>query len=130
MKNYVIKGNICYSKTSREISIVENGYVVCEDGRCAGVYEVLPEIYQALPCFDYENKIVIPGLVDLHSRSNSSSVRCSHICRRTLERSSGCRSSVRRRGSMGNPMTGMICLGEPALRSWHIVFTAGKPRWN
>lgn len=66
MKNYVIKGNICYSKTSREISIVENGYVVCEDGRCAGVYEVLPEIYQALPCFDYENKIVIPGLVDLH----------------------------------------------------------------
>lgn len=66
MRNYVIKGNICYSKSKDEICVVENGYVVCEDNKCAGVYEQLPESYAILPCYDYEGKIVIPGLIDLH----------------------------------------------------------------
>ena len=66
MKNYVIKGNICYSKTREELCITENGYIVCEGGRCAGVYETLPEEYETLPCYNYEDKIIIPGLVDLH----------------------------------------------------------------
>ncbi len=66
MRNYVIKGNICYSRTSKELCIAENGYVVCKDGKSAGVYESLPRIYEALPCYNYENKLVIPGLVDLH----------------------------------------------------------------
>lgn len=66
MKNYVIKGNICYSKHKNELCITENGYVVCENGFCAGVYEALPEVYEAFPCYHYEDHIVIPGLVDLH----------------------------------------------------------------
>lgn len=66
MRNYVIKGNICYSKSKDELCIVENGYVVCEDNKCAGVYDQLPESYVAFPCYDYEDKIIIPGLVDLH----------------------------------------------------------------
>lgn len=66
MKNYVLKGNICYSKTKDELCITENGYVVCENGLCAGVYETLPEIYEAFPCYHYEDHIIIPGLVDLH----------------------------------------------------------------
>ena len=28
MKNYVLKGNICYSRSKDELCIVENGYVV------------------------------------------------------------------------------------------------------
>ena len=66
MRNYVIKGDICYSKSRSEFCIVENGYAVCENGVCAGVYEKLPEKYEAFPCYDYEHKIIIPGLVDLH----------------------------------------------------------------
>lgn len=66
MFNYVIKGNICYSKTSRELCIIENGYAVCENGRSAGVYETLPECYEALPQYDYTDKLIIPGLCDLH----------------------------------------------------------------
>ena len=42
MLNYVIKGNICYSKSSKELSVIENGYAVCENGRSAGVYQALP----------------------------------------------------------------------------------------
>ncbi len=66
MRNYTIKGNICYSKTKEELSILENGYIVCEDNRCKGAYQVMPSEYQSFPCYDYSDKIVIPGLVDLH----------------------------------------------------------------
>lgn len=66
MKKYVIKGNICYSKSSNELCVIENGYVVCEDGICAGAYEKLPNCYGLLPCLDYTDKLIIPGLVDLH----------------------------------------------------------------
>lgn len=66
MKNYVIKGNICYSKTSKELTITEHGYIVCENGLCVGVFQTLPEIYAQFPCYDYKDKIVIPGLIDLH----------------------------------------------------------------
>ncbi len=66
MLNYVIKGNICFSKTSKELSVIENGYAVCENGRSAGVYQALPACYEAFPQYDYTDKIVIPGLCDLH----------------------------------------------------------------
>lgn len=66
MKNYVFKGNICYSESREELCITENGYAVCEDGRCAGVYDTLPKEYETLPCYNYEDKIIIPGLIDLH----------------------------------------------------------------
>ena len=49
VKNYVIKSNICYSKSSNEICIVENGYLVCEENKCAGVYKELPEKYKFPP---------------------------------------------------------------------------------
>lgn len=66
MRNYVIKGNICYSKSSNEICIVEDGYVVCEENKCAGVYKEIPERYELFPLYDYSNHLIIPGLVDLH----------------------------------------------------------------
>lgn len=66
MRNYVIKGNICYSKSSNEICIVEDGYVVCEENKCAGVYKEIPEKYELFPLYNYKNNLIIPGLVDLH----------------------------------------------------------------
>ena len=38
-----MKGNICYSNDNKELCVIENGYVVSEDGICLGVYEQLPE---------------------------------------------------------------------------------------
>lgn len=63
---FVLRGSICYSKNSGEMVIHENGYVVCEDGICRGVYEKLPEMYQGLPLTDYGNRLIIPGMIDLH----------------------------------------------------------------
>lgn len=42
------------------------GYLVCENGRVAGVFEKLPESYAGVDVTDFEDKIIIPGLVDLH----------------------------------------------------------------
>lgn len=75
MSNYVIKGHICYSETSSIIKIIENGYLVCEEDHCAGVYEELPDKYNSYPCYDYEDKIVIPGLIDLHVHAPQYSYR-------------------------------------------------------
>lgn len=65
-KTFALKGNICYSETPERLVIMENSYVVCEDGICQGVFEELPEKYQKIDCADYGDKLIIPGLVDLH----------------------------------------------------------------
>lgn len=66
MKNFVLEGHICYSLSSTEISINKNSYLVCENGKSVGVFSELPEKYRTFPAFDYGNRLIIPGLVDLH----------------------------------------------------------------
>lgn len=75
MKDYVLKGNICFSKTKDEVCTVENGYVVCLDGICDGVYPELPEKYRQLSCIDYEDCLILPGMSDLHVHAPQYSFR-------------------------------------------------------
>lgn len=65
MNSFVLKGNICYSVSKSEIRTV-SGYVVCENGISAGVFEKLPEKYGSLPLRDLKDNLIIPGMVDLH----------------------------------------------------------------
>lgn len=65
-KNFVLKGNICYSEDATHLRTVEAGYLVCEEGICAGVFETLPEKYASFPVTDCGEKMITPGLVDLH----------------------------------------------------------------
>ena len=64
--SFVIKGNICQTKTLKELDLHENGFVVCVDGISQGVFEVLPEEFADLPLYDYGDKLIFPGMVDLH----------------------------------------------------------------
>ena len=64
--SFILKGNVCYSKTARELETVENAYLVCEDGISKGVYNNIPDKYSSLPVTDYGDNIIIPGLCDLH----------------------------------------------------------------
>ena len=52
-QTFVLKGTICYSNSLTELSITENGYLVCEDGRCAGVFDELPEKFAGISCTDF-----------------------------------------------------------------------------
>lgn len=66
MKNFVLKGNICYSVNKLEIKVFPNSYLVCIEGKSAGVFEELPQQYKDLPLINYDNRLIIPGMVDLH----------------------------------------------------------------
>lgn len=66
MERFAIRGQICYSESQKKIRTMERGYVVCEDGKSAGVFETLPEAWSWIPCYDYGDRLIIPGLIDLH----------------------------------------------------------------
>lgn len=65
-KEFVLKGNICHSREDRTLEIVEQGFLVGREGRSAGVYKELPEGYAGLPLTDYGDRLIVPGLTDLH----------------------------------------------------------------
>lgn len=67
--NFVLKGNICYSRDKDALEIAENQYVICVNGKSEGVFAEIPEEYKKLPVNDYGDKIIIPGLVDLHAHA-------------------------------------------------------------
>ena len=64
--SFVLKGNICYAKTKDQLSVTDQGYLVCCQGLSKGVYPVLPEEYRNLPVTDYQDMLIVPGMTDLH----------------------------------------------------------------
>ena len=74
-QNFILKGNIIYSKDKTELTVKENAYLVCEDGVCAGIFETLPEKYEVLPLKDYGDCLIIPGMTDLHVHAPQYSYR-------------------------------------------------------
>lgn len=75
MENFIIKGDICHSPTPHKIETFENSYLVCENGKSAGIFSEIPEKYKDLPVSDYSGKIVIPGLIDLHVHASQFAYR-------------------------------------------------------
>lgn len=63
---YALRGNICYSRDKNKLEVADNSYVVCEKGKSAGVFSELPNCYRDIPCRDYSDALIIPGLIDLH----------------------------------------------------------------
>lgn len=64
--NFILKGNICYSKNINKIESIPNGYIICSNGKSLGVFEQIPKEYDNFPIHDYGDRIIIPGLIDLH----------------------------------------------------------------
>lgn len=75
MKRFVLKGQICYTTGLHEFQVVEYGYLLCEDGVSKGVCQELPEAWAEAPVQDYGDRIIIPGLVDLHLHAPQYSFR-------------------------------------------------------
>lgn len=61
----ILKGNIVYSETSKKLKTCY-GYLVVDGELIEGVYETLPECYQDYEVKDLGDRIIIPGLYDLH----------------------------------------------------------------
>lgn len=64
--NFILKGHILFSRAPETMDVTENGYLVCADGVCAGVYAEIPEAYAGLPVHDCGDKLIVPGFTDLH----------------------------------------------------------------
>ena len=75
MNNYIVKGNFCYSRSMDELVCEENACAVIENGRVTGVFHTLPERYAALPVLDYGDRLILPGMTDLHVHAPQFSFR-------------------------------------------------------
>lgn len=63
---FVWKGQIYHTDENRKIRFFENSYLLCEDGICRGIFRELPEDWKDEKITDFGDKIIIPGLYDLH----------------------------------------------------------------
>lgn len=65
-RNFVLKGNIGFSREDKTLCCMPDSYVVCAEGICMGVFTDLPEKYRSFPLIDCGDDLVIPGMTDLH----------------------------------------------------------------
>lgn len=66
MTGFILKGNICHSADKDRLLVFEDHYLVCVDGKSAGIFPQCPEQYRGFPLTDLGNRIIIPGMSDLH----------------------------------------------------------------
>ena len=63
---FAVKGNLFYTPVCGKLARHPGAYLVCENGTVAGIFDTLPDRYQGIPVEDYGDKLILPGLVDLH----------------------------------------------------------------
>jgi len=63
---FALKGNIVYSQDKNNLVTAASSYLVCEDGKVAGIFKTIPKQYEGICVEDYGIKLIIPGLTDLH----------------------------------------------------------------
>lgn len=73
--SFALKGNVCFSTDKNTLVSGEHAYVVCENGKCAGVFSSLPEKFQGIPIRDAGDSLIIPGFTDLHLHAPQYSFR-------------------------------------------------------
>lgn len=62
----IFKGNIIFTATPKKYTVIENGYILVQNGKVKMIKEKLPKEYEDYKVIDYGNKLIIPGFVDLH----------------------------------------------------------------
>ena len=63
---FILKGHVIYAKQDQSVCYCANAYVVCKDGKVEGVYENIPNHFSNYVIIDYKDKLIIPGMSDLH----------------------------------------------------------------
>lgn len=72
----VLQGNLLFTPKADELSVIEKGFVaVDEKGIIVFVGEALPEQYKGISVENYQDKLLIPGFVDIHMHSSQFPIR-------------------------------------------------------
>ena len=64
-ETFALRG-ICIDTPEIGAVRARQGFLVCEDGKVAGVFGALPERFSGIPVTDCSDRLVIPGMSDLH----------------------------------------------------------------
>lgn len=62
----IYKGNILFTKIKDKFEIIENGFIIVQNGKILDLYKNLPSEYQNFEVIDFSNNLIIPGMNDLH----------------------------------------------------------------
>lgn len=62
----IFKGNIIFAKTIDKLETIKDGYIILNKNKVVKVLKVLSEEYSDYYYEDFGNKLIIPGLVDMH----------------------------------------------------------------
>ena len=62
----ILKGHIVHTPALGQLEIVENGYLVLEDGVIAGIYSQLPGEHADGEMHDYGDKLILQSFADMH----------------------------------------------------------------
>ena len=73
--NMILKGNILYMSNKENLEIIDDGYLVVESDLVVGVYQTLPQIYDKEEVRDFGDRLIIPGMTDLHVHAPQYSFR-------------------------------------------------------
>lgn len=63
---FALRGNVLYATDSKTLVSAEKSYLICDGEKVAGVFASLPKAFADVPVTDYGDKLIIPGLCDLH----------------------------------------------------------------
>ncbi len=63
---FALKGNLIWNKNPEELEYYENGYLVYEGNEVIGAFRELPIEHEGVAVTDYGDRIIIPGITDLH----------------------------------------------------------------
>ncbi|EPZ54854.1 amidohydrolase family protein [[Clostridium] sordellii ATCC 9714] len=66
----IYKGNIIFTKNKNKFEVIKNGFIVVKDGKVINVYDILPDNYKNIDIIDYKDKLIIPGMNDLHAHAS------------------------------------------------------------
>lgn len=72
---FALRGNLVYTPACGELALHPHSYLICENGAVAGIFDTLPARYAGIPVEDHGDKLILPGLVDLHAHAGQFAYR-------------------------------------------------------
>ncbi|WP_312523469.1 guanine deaminase [Anaerospora sp.] len=67
---FILKGNIVFTPKPDQFVVYDNSYLISCNGIVTQISQTLPDEYKNYEVSDYENKLIIPGFVDLHTHAS------------------------------------------------------------